>query len=81
MSLNLDVWKLLAGLGIFLFGMHLIIDISSLLLVNRLFTQTCRMQVYSLKDLLLTQELTRSFDRALDAGESLDAETAEDRST
>ena len=26
MPLNLDVWKLLAGLGIFLFGMHLIED-------------------------------------------------------
>ena len=41
-------------------------DISSLLLVNRLFTQACRMQIYSLKDLLLTQELIRGFDRALD---------------
>ena len=56
------------------------IDISSLLLVNRLFTQACRMQIYSLKDLLLTQELIRSFDRALDARESLDAPTTEARS-
>ena len=43
------------------------IDISSLLLVNRLFTQACRMQIYSLKDLLLTPELILSFDRALDS--------------
>lgn len=56
------------------------IDISSLLLVNRLFTQACRMQIYSLKDLLLTQELIRSFDRALDATESPEAATTEARS-
>jgi hypothetical protein len=38
------------------------------------------MQVYSLKDLLLTQDLIRSFDRALDAGEDQDAETIAARS-
>jgi phosphate:Na+ symporter len=42
------------------------IDIASLLLVNRLFTQSCRMQIYCLKDLLLSLELINSFDRALD---------------
>ncbi len=41
-------------------------DISSLLLVNRLFTQSCRLQVFSLKDLLLTREQVDNFDRALD---------------
>ena len=30
-------------------------EIASLLLVNRLFTQSCRMQIYSMKDLLLSQ--------------------------
>jgi phosphate:Na+ symporter len=42
------------------------IDVASLLLVNRLFTQSCRMQIYCLKDLLLSLELINSFDRALD---------------
>ena len=42
------------------------IDIASLLLVNRLFTQSCRMQIYSMKDLLLPLELTNNFDRAMD---------------
>ena len=30
------------------------LEIASLLLVNRLFTQSCRMQIYSMKDLLLS---------------------------
>ncbi|KPJ79144.1 MAG: sodium:phosphate symporter [Deltaproteobacteria bacterium SG8_13] len=42
------------------------IDIASLLLVNRLFTQSCRMQIYSMKDLLLSQEQVDNFDRAMD---------------
>ena len=42
-------------------------DIASLLLVNRLFTQSCRMQVYGMKDLLLTQEQVYRFDRTMDA--------------
>ena len=42
------------------------IDIASLLLVNRLFTQSCRMQIYSMKDLLLSQEQVYEFDRAMD---------------
>jgi phosphate:Na+ symporter len=49
-------------------------DISSLLLVNRLFTQSCRLQVFSLKDLLLTQGQINNFDRALDMKTILDDE-------
>lgn len=39
-------------------------DLSSLFLVNRLFTQACRMMVFSLKDLLLSQEQALAFDKA-----------------
>ena len=49
-------------------------EIASLLLVNRLFTQSCRMQIYSMKDLLLTQEQINSFDRALDIKEIMEEE-------
>ena len=49
-------------------------EIASLLLVNRLFTQSCRMQIYSMKDLLLSQEQINDFDRALDIKEIMDAE-------
>lgn len=41
-------------------------DLSSLFLVNRLFSQACRMMVFSLKDLLLTREQAQAFDRAAD---------------
>ena len=44
-------------------------EIASLLLVNRLFTQSCRMQIYSMKDLLLSQEQINNFDQALDIKE------------
>jgi len=44
-------------------------EIASLLLVNRLFTQSCRMQIYSMKDLLLSQEQINNFERAMDAKE------------
>ncbi len=44
-------------------------EIASLLLVNRLFTQSCRMQIYSMKDLLLSQEQVNNFDRAMDTEE------------
>jgi len=54
-------------------------DISSLLLVNRLFTQSCRLQVFSLKDLLLTQEQINNFDRALDMKTLLDDEKTKNR--
>lgn len=49
-------------------------EIASLLLVNRLFTQACRMQVFGLKDLLLTQAQAIDFDHALDIKEMVDEE-------
>ena len=49
-------------------------EIASLLLVNRLFTQSCRMQIYGMKDLLLSQEQVNNFDHAIDTKEILDAE-------
>ena len=49
-------------------------EIASLLLVNRLFTQSCRMQIYSMKDLLLSQEQINNFDRAMDIKEIMEAE-------
>ncbi len=48
------------------------LEISSMLLVNRLFTQACRLQIFSLKDLLLTHEQINNFDRALDMKEILE---------
>jgi phosphate:Na+ symporter len=50
------------------------IEIASLLLVNRLFTQSCRMQIYCMKDLLLSQEQINNFDRAMDMKEIMNAE-------
>lgn len=47
-------------------------EIASLLLVNRLFTQSCRMQIYSMKDLLLSQEQVNDFDRAMDLKMAVD---------
>ena len=44
-------------------------EIASLLLANRLFTQACRLQVFGLKDLLLSPEQVADFDRALDMQE------------
>ncbi len=49
-------------------------EIASLLLVNRLFTQSCRMQIYGMKDLLLSQEQVNNFDRAMDMKEITDEE-------
>lgn len=49
-------------------------EIASLLLVNRLFTQSCRMQIYSMKDLLLSLEQINNFDRAMDTKEIMDSE-------
>ena len=49
-------------------------EIASLLLVNRLFTQSCRMQIYSMKDLLLSLEQINNFDRAMDIKEIMDEE-------
>ena len=50
------------------------LEISTMLLVNRLFTQACRLQIFSLKDLLLSQEQISNFDRALDMKEILEEE-------
>lgn len=41
-------------------------EIASLLLVNRLFNQSFRMQVFSLKDLLLSEEQATMFDKAIE---------------
>jgi len=49
-------------------------EISTLLLVNRLFTQACRMQIFSTKDLFLSQEQINDFDRALDMKEIMEEE-------
>lgn len=49
-------------------------EIASLLLVNRLFTQSCRMQIYNMKDLLLSQEQVNNFDQVLDIKEIMDEE-------
>jgi phosphate:Na+ symporter len=48
------------------------IEIASLLLVNRLFTQSCRLQIFGLKDLLLSQGQVNDFDRALDMKEIIE---------
>jgi phosphate:Na+ symporter len=50
------------------------LEISSMLLVNRLFTQACRLQIFSLKDLLLSQDQINNFDRALDMKDILEEE-------
>ncbi|SDU41243.1 hypothetical protein [Desulfobacula phenolica] len=42
------------------------LDLSTLFLVNRLFTQACRMFIFSMKDVLLTQEKTIAFDKAVE---------------
>ncbi|MEN8256857.1 MAG: Na/Pi symporter [Thermodesulfobacteriota bacterium] len=54
------------------------IDIASLLMVNRLFNQACRLQIFALKDLLLSQEQIRDFDHALEMKAFLDEEKAKD---
>ncbi|MFZ5799006.1 MAG: Na/Pi cotransporter family protein [Desulfobulbaceae bacterium] len=51
-------------------------EIASLLLVNRLFTQACRLQVFGMKDLLLSPEQIKDFDRAMDVKAILDEEKA-----
>jgi phosphate:Na+ symporter len=42
------------------------LDLSTLFLVNRLFTQACRMLIFSMKDVLLTKEKTIAFDKAVE---------------
>ncbi len=51
-------------------------EIASLLLVNRLFSQACRLQVFSIKDFMLNSEQIKDFDRALDMKEVMDEEIA-----
>ena len=53
------------------------IDIASILLVNRLFTQSCRLQIFSLKDLILEQSQINDFDRALDMKDIMEEETSQ----
>ena len=50
------------------------LEIASLLMANRLFSQSCRLQVFALKDLLLTEEEIHDFDHAMDMKELLDEE-------
>ncbi len=49
-------------------------EISTLLLVNRLFTQACRLQIFSIKDVLLSQEQISDFDKEMDRRETKNAE-------
>ena len=42
------------------------LDLSTLFLVNRLFTQACRMFIFSIKDLVLTREDAGNFDKAME---------------
>lgn len=51
-------------------------EIASLLLANRLFTQACRLQVFGMKDLLLSPDQINDFDRAMDVKDILDEEKA-----
>ncbi|MCF6185987.1 MAG: Na/Pi symporter [Desulfobulbaceae bacterium] len=49
-------------------------EIASLLMANRLFSQSCRLQVFALKDLLLREEDIYEFDHAMDVKELLEEE-------
>ncbi len=42
------------------------LDLSTLFLVNRLFTQACRMLIFSMKDVLLSHEKTIAFDKEVE---------------
>ena len=50
------------------------LEISSLLMANRLFNQSCRLQIFALKDLLLKEKEISEFDHAMDMKELLDEE-------
>ena len=50
------------------------LEIASLLMANRLFSQSCRLQVFALKDLLLKEEDIHEFDHAMDMKELWDEE-------
>lgn len=50
------------------------LEIASLLMANRLFSQSCRLQVFALKDLLLKEKKINEFDHAMDMKELLNEE-------
>lgn len=50
------------------------LEIASLLMANRLFSQSCRLQVFALKDLLLTENEIHEFDHAMEMKELMDEE-------
>ncbi|MCF8057110.1 MAG: Na/Pi symporter [Desulfocapsa sp.] len=50
------------------------LEIASLLMANRLFSQSCRLQVFALKDLLLSEKEIHDFDHAMDMKELLNEE-------
>ena len=52
------------------------LEISSLLMANRLFSQSCRLQVFALKDLLLHEKEINDFDRAMDVKEIVEESNA-----
>lgn len=45
--------------------------------IKEIFTQSCRMQIYGMKDLLLPQEQINKFDRVMDSIETVDEEKIE----
>lgn len=51
-------------------------EIASLLLVNRLFTQACRLEIFALKDIFLSPEQISDFDKAMDVKDIMDEESA-----
>ncbi len=53
------------------------LEIASLLMANRLFSQSCRLQIFALKDLLLTEKEIYDFDHAMEMKELLDEEQGE----
>ncbi|MEA3547126.1 MAG: Na/Pi symporter [Thermodesulfobacteriota bacterium] len=50
------------------------LEIASLLMANRLFSQYCRLLAFALKDLLLSEKEIHEFDHAMDMKELLDEE-------
>ncbi len=50
------------------------LEIASLLIANRLFSQSSRLQVFALKDLILNEQEISDFDHAMDMKELLDEE-------
>lgn len=54
------------------------LEIGTLLMANRLFTQACRLQIFATKDLLLSQEQVQNFDHALDMKDFLNDQSSTD---